>query len=85
MTGACGPYNLGGFATLAPLPLDVIFKFRCLSFRTLVFGYCNNVLFEKLICMKWTCIVTRSHYWILRKNVDLLGSPLGCAQRIPPL
>ena len=26
-----------------------------------------------------------SHYWILGKNVDLLGSPLGCARRIPPV
>ena len=33
--------------------------------------------------MKWTCVVTRSHYWILRKNVDLLGSPSGCARRTP--
>ena len=33
--------------------------------------------------MKWTCIVTRSHYWILGENVDLLGSPLGCARWIP--
>ena len=33
--------------------------------------------------MKWTSIVTHSHYWILEKNVDLLGSPLGCARRIP--
>jgi len=33
--------------------------------------------------MKWTSIVTHSHYWILGENVDLLGSPLGCARRIP--
>ena len=33
--------------------------------------------------MKWTSIVTCSHYWILGKNVDLLGSLLGCARRIP--
>ena len=33
--------------------------------------------------MKWTYIVTRSHYWIIGKNVDLSGSPLGCARRIP--
>ena len=33
--------------------------------------------------MKWTSIVTYSHYWILEENVDLLGSPLGCARRIP--
>ena len=35
--------------------------------------------------MKWTSIVTRSHYWILGKNVDLSGSPLGCARRILPV
>ena len=29
---------VGSDGFLAPLPLDVIFKFRCLSFRTLVFG-----------------------------------------------
>ena len=33
--------------------------------------------------MKWTCVVTRSHYWILGKNVDLSGSPSGCARRTP--
>ena len=33
--------------------------------------------------MKWICIVTHSHYWILGKNMDILGSPLGCARRIP--
>ena len=33
--------------------------------------------------MKLTSIVTRSHYWILRKNVDLSGSPLGCARQTP--
>ena len=33
----------------------------------------------------WTSIVTHSHYWILGKNVDLLGSPLGCAQQLPPV
>ena len=26
---------------------------------------------------------THSHYWILGKNVDLSGSPSGCARRIP--
>ena len=31
--------------------------------------------------MKWTSIVTRSHYWILGKNMDLSGSPLGCARQ----
>ena len=35
--------------------------------------------------MKWTYIVTRSHYWILGKNMDLSGSPLGRARRIPPV
>ena len=35
--------------------------------------------------MKWTSIVTRSHYWILGKNVDLSGSPLGCVRRISPV
>ena len=35
--------------------------------------------------MRWTCIVTRSHYLILGKNVDLLGSPSGCARRTPPV
>ena len=74
---------MGSDGFLASLPLDVIFKFRCLSFHTLVFRYCNNALFEKLICMKWTCIVTRSHYWILGENVDLSGSPSGCARRTP--
>ena len=29
------------------------------------------------------CVVTRSHYWILGKNVDLSGSPSGCARRTP--
>ena len=33
--------------------------------------------------MKWTSIVTRSHYWILGKNVDLSGSPSGCARPTP--
>ena len=33
--------------------------------------------------MRWTCVVTRSHYWILGKNVDLSGSPSGCARRTP--
>ena len=33
--------------------------------------------------MRWTCVVTRFHYWIRGKNVDLSGSPSGCAQRIP--
>ena len=33
--------------------------------------------------MKWTSIVTRFHYWILGINVDLSGSPSGCARRIP--
>jgi len=33
--------------------------------------------------MKWTCIVTRFNYWILGKNMDLSGSPLDCARRIP--
>ena len=33
--------------------------------------------------MRWTCVVTRFHYWILGKNVDLSGSPSGCARRIP--
>ena len=45
--------------------------------------YCNNVIFKKFGCIKWISIVTRSHYWILGKNVDLSGSPLGCARRIP--
>ena len=31
--------------------------------------------------MRWTYIVTHSHYWILGKNVDLSGSPSGCARR----
>ena len=31
--------------------------------------------------MRWTCVVTRSHYWILGKNVDLSSSPSGCARR----
>ena len=34
--------------------------------------------------MKWTSIVTPFHYWILGENVDISGSPLGCARRIPP-
>ena len=33
--------------------------------------------------MRWTCVVTRFHYWILGKNVDLSGSPSGCARRTP--
>ena len=33
--------------------------------------------------MRWTCVVTRSHYLILGKNVDLLGSPSGCARWTP--
>ena len=33
--------------------------------------------------MKWTYVVTRFHYWILGKNVDLSGSPSGCARRTP--
>ena len=47
--------------------------------------YCNNVIFKNFGCMKWISIVTRSHYWILGKNVDLSGSPLGCARWIPPV
>ena len=35
--------------------------------------------------MKWTKFVTRSHYWILGENMDLLGSPLGCARQNPPV
>ena len=35
--------------------------------------------------MKWTSIVTRSHYWIHGKNMDLSGPPLGCARQIPPV
>ena len=34
--------------------------------------------------MKWTSIVTPFHYWILGENVDISGSPLGCARWIPP-
>ena len=33
--------------------------------------------------MRWTCVVTRFYYWILGINVDLSGSPSGCARRIP--
>ena len=35
--------------------------------------------------MRWTCVVTRFHYWILGKNVDLSGSPLGYARWTPPV
>ena len=33
--------------------------------------------------MEWTSIVTHFHYWILGKNVDLSGSPSGCARQTP--
>ena len=33
--------------------------------------------------MRWTCVVTHFHYWMLGKNVDLSGSPSGCARRTP--
>ena len=67
-----------------PLSLDVIFLILLFIIPHSGIWYCNNVPFKNLSCMKWTCIVTRSHYWILGKNVDLLGSPLGCDRRTPP-
>ena len=33
--------------------------------------------------MKWTSIITRSHYWTIEKNMDFLGSLLRYARRIP--
>ena len=48
-----------------------------------VFGIVIMYFLRNPNVSKWTCVVTHSHYWILGKNVDLSGSPSGCARRTP--